>query len=76
MVVPSLNRPRQATPDPLSVLALLEDEQKFKLGGYQNAHKIDENMPRIEYVAHCQSGQVGRPHHQVGRPRGAGRLTH
>ncbi|WVZ64154.1 hypothetical protein U9M48_013717 [Paspalum notatum var. saurae] len=33
MVVPSLNRPRQATPDPLSVLALLEDEQKFKLGG-------------------------------------------
>ncbi|WVZ85159.1 hypothetical protein U9M48_032109 [Paspalum notatum var. saurae] len=33
MVIPSLNRPRRATPDPLSVLALLEDEQKFKLGG-------------------------------------------
>ncbi|WVZ70357.1 hypothetical protein U9M48_019032 [Paspalum notatum var. saurae] len=43
MVIPSLNRPRQATPDPLSVLALLEDEQK-----YQNAHKIDENMSRIK----------------------------
>ncbi|WVZ76646.1 hypothetical protein U9M48_024602 [Paspalum notatum var. saurae] len=33
MVVPSLNHPRQATLDPLSVLALLEDEQKFKIGG-------------------------------------------
>ncbi|WVZ93575.1 hypothetical protein U9M48_039544 [Paspalum notatum var. saurae] len=41
-----------ATPNPLSVLALLEDEQKFKLGGYQNAHKIDENKPRIKYEAH------------------------
>ncbi|WVZ75734.1 hypothetical protein U9M48_023767 [Paspalum notatum var. saurae] len=48
MVVPSLNRPRQATPDPLSALALLEDKQKFKLGGYQNAHKTAENTSRIE----------------------------
>ncbi|WVZ57921.1 hypothetical protein U9M48_008252 [Paspalum notatum var. saurae] len=32
-----------STPDPLSVLALLENEQK-----YQNAHKIAENMSRIK----------------------------
>ncbi|WVZ89463.1 hypothetical protein U9M48_035866 [Paspalum notatum var. saurae] len=62
MVVPSLNRPRQATPDPLSVLALLEDEQK-----YQNAHKIDENKPKIKYEAHwpkwpARSADLGPGH--------------
>ncbi|WVZ52940.1 hypothetical protein U9M48_003939 [Paspalum notatum var. saurae] len=61
MVVPSLNRPRQATPDPLSVLPLLEDEQK-----YQNAHKIDENMPRTKDEAHWPKWP-GRPTPPLGR---------
>ncbi|WVZ58603.1 hypothetical protein U9M48_008860 [Paspalum notatum var. saurae] len=51
-----------------------ESQRFFQYYGYypeyQNAHKIDENMPRIKYEAHFQSGQVGRPHHQVARPRG------
>ncbi|WVZ93892.1 hypothetical protein U9M48_039844 [Paspalum notatum var. saurae] len=68
MVVPSLNRPRQATPDPLSVLALLEDEQKFKLGGYQNAHKIDENNPRIKYEAHWPKWPARSADQGAGRP--------
>ncbi|WVZ52257.1 hypothetical protein U9M48_003333 [Paspalum notatum var. saurae] len=59
MVVPSLNRPRQATPDPLSVLALLEDEQKFKLGG------VDGCNLTISTVNYQPNGAM-----QVGRPRG------
>ncbi|WVZ90020.1 hypothetical protein U9M48_036356 [Paspalum notatum var. saurae] len=39
--------PARANPDPLSVLALLEDEQR-----YPNAHKIAENKPSIKYEAH------------------------
>ncbi|WVZ58687.1 hypothetical protein U9M48_008929 [Paspalum notatum var. saurae] len=64
MVVLSLNRPRQATPDPLLVLALLEDEQK-----YQNAHKTVENMSRIKRW---------KPLVKVARSadQGAGRQTH
>ncbi|WVZ84111.1 hypothetical protein U9M48_031173 [Paspalum notatum var. saurae] len=60
MVVPSLNRPRQATLDPLSVLALLEDEEKFKLGG-----DVDGRNLTIFTVNYQPNGAV-----QVGRPRG------
>ncbi|WVZ93832.1 hypothetical protein U9M48_039786 [Paspalum notatum var. saurae] len=34
---------------------------------YQNAHKIDENMPRIEYVAHWPKWP-GRPTPSPGQP--------
>ncbi|WVZ89573.1 hypothetical protein U9M48_035956 [Paspalum notatum var. saurae] len=67
MVVPSLNRPRQATPGPLPVLALLEDEQKFKLGGVLTV------VPKmhIKQLKTCQESKMGLTgqNGQVGRPR-------
>ncbi|WVZ89275.1 hypothetical protein U9M48_035701 [Paspalum notatum var. saurae] len=46
----------QPTPDPLSVLALLEDEQKFKLGG------VDSRNLTISTVNYQPNGAMqGRP---------------
>ncbi|WVZ97264.1 hypothetical protein U9M48_042813 [Paspalum notatum var. saurae] len=73
------NPNEEGTPDPLSVLALLKDEQKFKLG------VVDGTKIHIKQLKTCQgskmgltgqSGQVGRPKPgQVGRPR-PGSPTH
>ncbi|WVZ97158.1 hypothetical protein U9M48_042713 [Paspalum notatum var. saurae] len=53
-----------------------ESQRFFQYYGYQNAHKIDENMTRIKYEAHWPKW-LGRPTISPGRQtKGPGRLTH